>query len=216
MLILVTLVPVVLIVAWIATEYRGKTLSRLLLGTAALISLAIAAFMWGSFAEAFSRVRFPVPHDAPGNDDPVDVTVEVGYTGADSRSIAISITNNGDEAIELLECNLPWQHWHSIELFLVKSDDAMSAIEAGVAPIDDPVAAIVRIAPGEVVRGEIALNRMYPTLDKDLASSRVDVFYAFDVRPIGNLSPRRFGGWFSIPRIGRGNPDGEKAATDSH
>jgi hypothetical protein len=57
---------------------------------------------------------------------------------------------------------------------------------------------------------------MYPTLDKDLASSRVDVFYAFDVRPIGNPSPRRFGGWFNIPRIGRGNPDGEKAATDRH
>lgn len=216
MLILVTLMPVALIVAWIATEYRGKTLSRLLLGTAALISLAIAAFMWGSFAEAFSSVRFPVPHDAPDNDDPFDVAVEVGYAGGASRSIAISITNNGDEAIELLECNLPWQHWHSIELFLFKSDDAMSAIEAGVPPIDDPVAAMVRIAPGEVVRGEIAVHRMYPTLDEVLASSRVDVFYAFDVRPIGNASPRRFGGWFNIPRIGRGNPDGEKVPTDSN
>jgi hypothetical protein len=216
MLILVTLMPVVLIVAWIATEYRGKTMSRLLLGTAALMSLAIAAFMWGSCAEAFSSVRFPVPHDAQDNDDPFDVAVEVGYAGGASRSIAISITNNGDEAIEILECNLPWQHWHSIELFLVKSDDAMSAIEAGVPPIDDPVAATVRIAPGEVVRGEIALHRMYPTLDAVLASSRVDVFYAFDVRPIGNPSPRRFGGWFNIPRNGRGNPDGEKVPTDSH
>ena len=149
------------------------------------------------------------------SDDAVDVAVEVVYVGGDSRSIAISLTNNGDEAIELLECNLPWRHWLSIELVLVKSDDAMSAIEADVPPIDDPVAAIVRIAPGEVVRGEILLTRVYPTLDEDLSSSRVDVFYAFDVRPIGNPSPRRFGGWLNIPKNGRSNLGVEKEPKDS-
>jgi len=48
------------------------------------------------------------------------------------------------------------------------------------------VAAVVKIAPGEVVRGEIRLSRIYPTLDDDLASSRVDVFYAFDINPTRN------------------------------
>jgi hypothetical protein len=148
-------------------------------------------------------------------ENPVDVAVTVVYAGGDSRSIAISLTNNSDEAIELLQCNLPWQHWHSTELFLFKSDDAMSVIEPGVPPIDDPVAAVFKIAPGEVVRGEIRLKRMYPTLDEDLASSRVDVFYAFDVDPIGNPTPRRFGGWLNIPKDGRGSRAAERVSKDN-
>jgi len=80
-----------------------------------LVVAAVVGLVWASKG---------VPRCAP-SDNPVDVAVEVVYAGGDSRSISISLTNNGERAIELLECDLPWQHWHSIELVLFKSDDAM-------------------------------------------------------------------------------------------
>ena len=50
------------------------------------------------------------------------------------------------------------------------------------------------------MHGELSLLEIYPTLDEDLRSSRVDVFYAFDITCIGGIVPQRVGGWFSIPR----------------
>lgn len=132
-----------------------------------------------------------------------DIAVEVTYTGGNSRTLAISLTNNGSEVAEVWEFALPWRHRHSIELLLLKSDDAMSVIEAAVPPIEDPVAAIVKIAPGEVINGEIHLSRVYPTLEAELTNSRVDLFYAFDLRTVYEPTRRRFGGWFNIPKIGK-------------
>jgi len=67
MLALLSLIPIVLVLAWFASEFRGKTLSRVTLGMAAFCSVAVVAFLWGMFMEAFRHTEFPEPHDSPSD-----------------------------------------------------------------------------------------------------------------------------------------------------
>ena len=67
MLAILSLVPIVLVLAWLGAEFRGKTLSRVVLGIAALSSVAVMAFLWGTFMEGFKHTEFPVPHDSPAD-----------------------------------------------------------------------------------------------------------------------------------------------------
>jgi len=65
MLAILSLVPVILVLVWLTSEFRGKTLARVTLGIAALGAVAVTAFLWGSFVEGLRHSEFPVPHDNP-------------------------------------------------------------------------------------------------------------------------------------------------------
>ena len=67
MLAILSLVPLVLVLAWLASEFRGRTFPRVALGIAALCSVAVMAFLWGAFMESFKHTEFPVPHDSPAD-----------------------------------------------------------------------------------------------------------------------------------------------------
>ena len=67
MLVILSIIPIVLVIAWISLEFRGRTLPRLLLGIAAMCSVAVMAFLWGMFAEGFKHAEFPAPHDSPAD-----------------------------------------------------------------------------------------------------------------------------------------------------
>jgi 4-amino-4-deoxy-L-arabinose transferase-like glycosyltransferase len=67
MLTLLSFVPVLLVLAWLVAEVRGRRLVRVLTGLAALIFVAVVSFLWGGFAEAFKHTEFPVPHDSPAD-----------------------------------------------------------------------------------------------------------------------------------------------------
>jgi hypothetical protein len=64
MLTLLSVIPVLLVSAWLVAETKGRTLSRILTGLAAIVAVAIVAFLWGGFAEAFRHAEFPIPHDS--------------------------------------------------------------------------------------------------------------------------------------------------------
>jgi hypothetical protein len=64
MLTLLSVVPILLVFVWLVAETKGHKLSRVLTGLAALVTVAIVAFLWGGFAEAFRHTEFPVPHDS--------------------------------------------------------------------------------------------------------------------------------------------------------
>ena len=67
MLAILSLVSIVLVLAWLIAEFRGKTLSRVALGIAALSTVAVMAFLWGTFVEGFKHTEFPAPHDGPSD-----------------------------------------------------------------------------------------------------------------------------------------------------
>jgi hypothetical protein len=127
------------------------------------------------------------------------IKYSIQYKGGGAHLVAMSLINNSGLTANILDGRLPWRHRHAMVLLLVNSDTG-AVIEASVPPIDDPVAAVVEVGPGAEVHGELSLLEIYPTLDEDLRSSRVDVFYAFDITCIGGIVPQRVGGWFSIPR----------------
>jgi hypothetical protein len=76
MLAVPSLVPVVLVLAWLVAEFRGKTFPRVTLGIAALCSVAVMAFLWGAFVEGFKHTEFPVPHDSPAETTVMDAADE--------------------------------------------------------------------------------------------------------------------------------------------
>jgi hypothetical protein len=67
MLTILSLIPIFLVLAWLATEFRSKTFPRVSLGIAALCSVAVMAFLWGTFVEGLKHTEFPVPHDSPAD-----------------------------------------------------------------------------------------------------------------------------------------------------
>jgi hypothetical protein len=67
MLAALSLISIILVLAWLSSEFRGRTFSRVALGFAALCSVAVMAFLWGTFVEAFKHAEFPEPHDSPAD-----------------------------------------------------------------------------------------------------------------------------------------------------
>ena len=67
MLSILSLIPAGLILAWLISEFRGRTSSRVTLGLAAISTVAVMAFFWGRFIGAFVHMEFPVPHDLPSD-----------------------------------------------------------------------------------------------------------------------------------------------------
>jgi phosphoglycerol transferase MdoB-like AlkP superfamily enzyme len=65
MILILSFIPLVLVAVWLIAEVRGRLLTRLVAGFAALIALAVVAFLLGAFAEGMRHTVFPVPHDAP-------------------------------------------------------------------------------------------------------------------------------------------------------
>ena len=76
---ILTLVPLLLLVGWLAAEFRGRTWVRVVTGFAALVAIAVMAFLWGRFMEAFKHTEFPLPHDSPAHSALMD-TADQGAT----------------------------------------------------------------------------------------------------------------------------------------
>jgi hypothetical protein len=67
MLAYVSIVPILLVIAWLVAEARCQRRTRVIAGFAALIFVGIVAFLWGGFAEALQKMQFPEPHDSPAD-----------------------------------------------------------------------------------------------------------------------------------------------------
>jgi|GEM_PF-3856623 len=63
-LIFLTLVPILLLIGWLVAEFQARTKVRVIMGLVALLTVAVVAFFWGGFAEAFKHAQFLVPHDS--------------------------------------------------------------------------------------------------------------------------------------------------------
>ena len=59
-----TIIPILLLVGWIVVEFRCRTWIRIVIGFVALVTVAVMAFLWGGFTEAFKHAEFPEPHDS--------------------------------------------------------------------------------------------------------------------------------------------------------
>ena len=71
---LTLIILLLVMVAWMAAEFRGGIRIRIATGLAALVLVAVMAFFWGRFAEAFSHWEFLEPHDSPGQTAQMDNT----------------------------------------------------------------------------------------------------------------------------------------------
>lgn len=65
MIALLSIFPIFLTVIWIIAEFRWSIRIRIATGIAALVSVAVVAFLWGSFVYALRHMDFPVPGDGP-------------------------------------------------------------------------------------------------------------------------------------------------------
>jgi len=73
-----TIIPLLMLVGWIVAEFRCQTWIRVVTGFAALVTIAVMAFLWGSFTEAFKHAEFPVPHDSPADAASMDAADKAG------------------------------------------------------------------------------------------------------------------------------------------
>src|SRR5215472_2662125 len=58
--------------AWLAAEFRGRVRVRIITGFIVLVTVAIAAFIWGRFVEALGHLEFLEPHDSPAQTSLMD------------------------------------------------------------------------------------------------------------------------------------------------
>ena len=82
-----TLVPVMLMGCWLLAEFRSRTWVRVVAGIAAFVTIAIMAFLWGGFSEAYKHAEFLEPHDSPADRRLMDAA------GSNGISMRISGTN---------------------------------------------------------------------------------------------------------------------------
>ncbi|MDB6067873.1 MAG: hypothetical protein JWR26_4081 [Pedosphaera sp.] len=90
---LLTLVPLLFLIGWLVTELRGRTWIRIIAGLAALVTIAIMAFLWGGFVEAFKHAEFQVPHDSPAQAAQMDAADKSAANSASVFTYTAKITN---------------------------------------------------------------------------------------------------------------------------
>jgi 4-amino-4-deoxy-L-arabinose transferase-like glycosyltransferase len=56
---LLTIILLFLLIGWIVVEFRCRTWIRIVVGFIALVAVAVMAFLWGGFTEAFKHAEFP-------------------------------------------------------------------------------------------------------------------------------------------------------------
>jgi 4-amino-4-deoxy-L-arabinose transferase-like glycosyltransferase len=82
MLIFVTFVPLLLVVVWLVAEFRSRTRVRVVSGLAALVFVAVVAFLWGGFANAVNHMEFLEPHDSKANTAFMDAATNTSGTNS--------------------------------------------------------------------------------------------------------------------------------------
>jgi NADH:ubiquinone oxidoreductase subunit 6 (subunit J) len=80
-----TFVPIALVIVWLVAEFRGRTRVRVVAGLAALVFVAVVAFLWGGFANAVSHMDFPEPHDSKADAAFMDAATNTSGTNSLSR-----------------------------------------------------------------------------------------------------------------------------------
>ena len=130
----------------------------------------------------------------PGPQEELPFETNVRFLGGANRILDITIVNNSDKPVEFMEARLPWRHWYSMTLVLVKADATRRVIDMGNQGIDDPGAVVVKIESKSSIHGEIHLLKYYPEIDEILKDCGVDVFYAYQFSSLDRESGRRNGG----------------------
>lgn len=90
MLALLSVVPLLLVAAWMVFELRSGTRSRVVLGLAALCAVAVTAFMWGRFVEGFKQTTFPVPHESPIDAARMDAKTAPGLQAPETEGLFVA------------------------------------------------------------------------------------------------------------------------------
>jgi hypothetical protein len=85
MLTFFTFVPIALVIIWLVAEFRGRMRVRVVAGFAALVFVAVVAFLWGGFANAVSHMDFPEPHDSKADAAFMDAATNTSGTNSLSR-----------------------------------------------------------------------------------------------------------------------------------
>jgi nitrogen fixation-related uncharacterized protein len=73
-----TIIPLLLLIGWIVVEFRCRTWIRIVVGFVALVTVAVMAFLWGGFAEAFNHSELPGPYSGQADTAAMDAAGKSG------------------------------------------------------------------------------------------------------------------------------------------
>jgi len=115
-----------------------------------------------------------------------------------SGAVAFTITNTSSAPIEINESALPWGNRYSVLLVAVLKR-TQETLRAGY-PIDDVfVEKTIRLAPGEQLKGEVALSEHFGELDASRRKSDLLVFWYFAPKGAGGKPLGEYGSWVLLP-----------------
>jgi len=147
------------------------------------------------------------------------VTVEVGVSCEKPTTLRVSVKNSSPARIQFDQFLLPWNHSKVLRAEAFQVVSGKSKRLPGIAPIADYLGK-VSLAPKQVVKGEILLNRSFAGFDDANKSGDILIFYrvndnklSSDVKFNGNagviLIPKK--GMFSqgCPALVRPSHDAE-------
>lgn len=128
-------------------------------------------------------------------------SIDISVTGDGSANplLRIEIVNRTVRPLKVYEHSLPWKGWQSLLLIAAKTDAVGGPLEREL-PVDDPGPGVVTIAPGESLRGEIALARVFPAIGEARRERDVVVFWSYQFKPIDADALPRAGGWVLFPK----------------
>lgn len=114
-------------------------------------------------------------------------------------TLQFKVSNTTTNTIQFYSADLPWASRHSIILLLVENDASHTIVREEL-PVDDPVTGTQKIAPGDVLEGNVILPKRFPELRKVLTQREVILFWSYRLKPLSGPALARCGGWLLIPK----------------
>ena len=112
--------------------------------------------------------------------------------------IKSTIKNNGSSTVSINNIWLPWASRWSIDLIGVTISASPKILQSA-NYIDHPRREDIYLSPGEIITGEININRFFINFTDEVEKRSVGICYMYAVRTIVENSNRKIEGCYLIP-----------------
>jgi len=133
--------------------------------------------------------------------DCVTMTIDVQKLQKKEYVLDIELTNVSRKVLTIYKHDLPWESLYKLLLVVAEANRYGTVLERekGIR-CDLSLATKVTLRQGKTLRGEVSLNKRFPSLTQAIYKSDLIVFWSYVLETADGSAAQRFGGWLFIPK----------------